>query len=113
MRISGWSADVCSSDLQRGGILVAEHAEDPALVVELVVVARSLAIPRPIASEGGCRRIGGDHCLGSPGAGSSDIRPSMAFSISSRMPSLYAGCSSSASALRSGETSCQIGRAHV
>src|SRR3546814_1922145 len=38
---------------QRGGILVAEHAEDPALVVELVVVARSLAIPRPIASEGG------------------------------------------------------------
>src|SRR3546814_2712159 len=92
MRISDWSSDVCSSDLQakvavsvevlpvegddagrfltpvlqgvqaergqRGGILVAEHAEDPALVVELVVVARSLAIPRPLASEGGCRRIG-------------------------------------------------------
>src|SRR3546814_14319349 len=67
---------------QRGGILVAEHAEDPALVVALVVVARSLAIPRPLPSEGGRRRVGGEHCLGSPGAGSSEIRPPLAFSIS-------------------------------
>ena len=83
---------------QGGGVVVAEDAEDAAFLVELVVV------PYPIGR--GSQRIGGDHCVVSPGAVSSVIRPSMAFSISSRMPSLYVGCSVSASDFRRGETSC-------
>src|SRR3546814_18372432 len=69
MRISDWSSDVCSSDLQHGDAAVAGHEGDPQLAAaawhppahvmgpEAVVVA--VAIPRRQAAVGGVALPGG------------------------------------------------------
>src|SRR3546814_19198795 len=68
---------------QGGGVLVPEDTENPAFVVELVVVAEALPVarPPPVAGvlpgslRGWGQPMGDYHGVLSPDAGSSDIRP--------------------------------------